>query len=216
MVLPPTLPASLGYLRPDGAYLLDNGLMLVLWLGRDVSPAWLTQVGRGGRYMLCALTAYSTSIQHFTHPAGSLASTATTQADAANNMHCTSRKWPKRQLIFGLLWAWGHEPQLLTPCDCFFCCVGCQVLGPEAANPSVDPSTIPLEPARQSPLSQRLCQLLAHLRGAHASGFAPAYAMRQGTPLEAHVVPLFVEDRAQGQFGYGDFLHQLHRGVVNK
>jgi protein transport protein SEC24 len=91
-----------------------------------------------------------------------------------------------------------------------------QVLGAEACNPAVDPSSIPLEPPRQSPLSQRLCRLLAHLRSAHSGNFALAYAVRQGTPLEAHVLPLFVEDRAQGQFGYSDFLLQLHRGVMNK
>lgn len=90
------------------------------------------------------------------------------------------------------------------------------MLGPEAANPAVDPSTVPLEPARQSPLSQRLCRLLAHLRQSHSGGFALAYAVRQGTPLEAHVLPMLVEDRSQAQFGYGDFLHQLHRGVMNK
>lgn len=46
VVLPPhTVPPSLGYFRADGAYLLDNGQVLVLWLGRDISHAWLTQVG---------------------------------------------------------------------------------------------------------------------------------------------------------------------------
>lgn len=90
------------------------------------------------------------------------------------------------------------------------------MLGPEAASPAVDPSTIPLEPPRQSPLSQRVCRLLSHLRSGHACGYALAYAVRQGMPLEAHLLPLFVEDRAQGQFGFADFLQQLHRGVMNK
>lgn len=106
-----------------------------------------------------------------------------------------------------------HVP---AQCTTGLCLAVLQVLGAEAASPAVDPSTIPLEPARQSPLSQRLCRLLAHLRSSHSCGFALAYAVRQGTPVEAHVLPMFVEDRAQGQFGYGDFLLQLHRGVMNK
>lgn len=92
----------------------------------------------------------------------------------------------------------------------------CQVLGPEAANPAVDPSTIPLEPPRDTKLSQRVCSVISTLRGRQTTSYAPAFAVRQGTPLEAHVVPLFVEDRSQGQFGFGDFLQQLHRGVMNK
>lgn len=133
VVLPPMVPPSLGFFRADGAYLINNGHLLVLWLGRDVSAAWITQA-----------------------------------------------------------------------------------LGPEAANPAVDPSTVPLEPERASPLSQRLNRLLAHLRTRQAGCYALGYAVRQGTPLEAHVLPLFVEDRSQGQFGYSDFLQQLHRGVMNK
>lgn len=44
VVLPSTVPASMAYLNPDGCYLVDNGQVLVLWIGRDASPAWLTQV----------------------------------------------------------------------------------------------------------------------------------------------------------------------------
>lgn len=58
--------------------------------------------------------------------------------------------------------------------------------------------------------------MISALRGQHSSSFAPAFAVRQGTPLEAHVMPLFIEDRSHGQFGYSDFLVQLHRGVMNK
>lgn len=90
------------------------------------------------------------------------------------------------------------------------------MLGQEAANPSVEISTLLLEPPQASPLSQRICAVIAELRSQHASSFAPAFALRQGTPLEAHVMPLFVEDRAHGLLGYGDFLVQLHRGVMNK
>eukprot|EP00882_Tetradesmus_deserticola_P021074 GHRQ01022796.1.p2 GENE.GHRQ01022796.1~~GHRQ01022796.1.p2 ORF type:complete len:144 (-),score=40.89 GHRQ01022796.1:85-516(-) len=97
------------------------------------------------------------------------------------------------------------------------CCICLlpQVLGPEAATPGMDPSTLPLEPPRDnSPLSQRVCRVLRALRSRHTSSFAPAFVVRQGMPLEAHVVPLFVEDRSQGQAGYADFLQQLHNQVI--
>jgi hypothetical protein len=91
------------------------------------------------------------------------------------------------------------------------------VLGPDGGNLSVDPSTLPLEPPQAgSSLSQRVCRVIGALRSRHASGFAPAFAVRQGTPLEAHVAAMFVEDRGQGQFGYAEFLQQLQRGVMNK
>jgi protein transport protein SEC24 len=44
VVLPPTVPASLAYLSSSGCYLLDNGQLLLLWLGREAQPAWLVEV----------------------------------------------------------------------------------------------------------------------------------------------------------------------------
>lgn len=54
LVLPQMVPASLAFLRLDGAYLLDNGQVLVLWLGRDVPQAWLAQVSMVDYAALCA------------------------------------------------------------------------------------------------------------------------------------------------------------------
>lgn len=42
--LPPTVPASLSFMLESGAYLIDNGRMLVLWLGRALTPGWLAEV----------------------------------------------------------------------------------------------------------------------------------------------------------------------------
>lgn len=41
MVLPPTVPDSAAFLEPSGAYLLDNGRVLVLWVARGASPELL-------------------------------------------------------------------------------------------------------------------------------------------------------------------------------
>jgi hypothetical protein len=45
VVLPCTVPASLAYLHSRGCYLLDNGQLLVLWVGREAAQDWLVQVG---------------------------------------------------------------------------------------------------------------------------------------------------------------------------
>jgi hypothetical protein len=45
VVLPATVPASLAYLHAGGCYLLDNGQLLVLWVGREAAQDWLVQVG---------------------------------------------------------------------------------------------------------------------------------------------------------------------------
>ena len=42
-VLPPRAPLSMEQLSGAGAYLLDNGRMLVLWLGHAVPLEWLSQ-----------------------------------------------------------------------------------------------------------------------------------------------------------------------------
>eukprot|EP00877_Chromochloris_zofingiensis_P002473 jgi/Chrzof1/12226/Cz06g26070.t1 len=130
--LPPTVPASLSFMLESGAYLIDNGRMLVLWLGRALTPGWLAEV-----------------------------------------------------------------------------------LGPEAVNPQVDISAIPVEPARDTALSKRLCAVVQQLRSSHAC-HSQCFAVRQGTPMEAHVVPLFVEDRTHGQMAYLDFLQAVHKQVMNK
>ncbi|MEW5302407.1 MAG: hypothetical protein WDW36_005198 [Sanguina aurantia] len=42
--LPPCSPLSMAALSDAGAYLLDNGRMLVLWVGRMLSPQWAAEV----------------------------------------------------------------------------------------------------------------------------------------------------------------------------
>jgi len=132
-VLPPTVPASLMYMLENGIYLINNGRVLVLWLGRGVDP---------------------------------------------------------------------H--------------LAVQLLGPEVQNPAVDVSQLPVEPAREgSALSGRLVAVLSALRQGRGM-YAPCFAVRQGTPVEAVIMPLFVEDRMQAQMAYTDFLQTLHKQVATK
>lgn len=45
VLLPQTVPLSGAYLEERGAYLLDNGRVLVLWLGRMLDRQWGMEVG---------------------------------------------------------------------------------------------------------------------------------------------------------------------------
>mmetsp|Transcript_2919 Transcript_2919/g.4880 ORF Transcript_2919/g.4880 Transcript_2919/m.4880 type:complete len:1045 (+) Transcript_2919:75-3209(+) len=42
--LPPTLPLTLNSIKDSGIYLLDNGMVCYLWIGRAISPQWLIDV----------------------------------------------------------------------------------------------------------------------------------------------------------------------------
>jgi hypothetical protein len=48
------MPLSSAYLEERGAYLLDNGRVFVVWLGRALDPQWGRQVGVG----VCVKCAY--------------------------------------------------------------------------------------------------------------------------------------------------------------
>ena len=40
--LPPTTPPGVEYFNPAGAYLIDNGRLVILWLGQQLPPGWYT------------------------------------------------------------------------------------------------------------------------------------------------------------------------------
>lgn len=88
------------------------------------------------------------------------------------------------------------------------------VFGPDSA--SKDPSQLKLEPAREGlKLSGRICCVLRDLRKGRELQ-QECYVVRQGTPMEAHVMPFFVEDRLQaiGAIGYLDWMIQLQKSVM--
>ena len=133
--LPPTVPAGLEYFDPSGAHLIDNGRLMVLWIGANAPPSF-----------------YSA--------------------------------------------AFGN-----------------------AANPN-DPSTLTVAPVREgSELSGRLNAIVQSQR-AGKELHQECHVVRQGTPLEAHVMPYFVEDRAGagggGLPGYLDWMMGLQKAVMAK
>lgn len=44
VALPPVAPASSMFLAETGAYLVDNGVQLLLWLGRGIAREWTIDV----------------------------------------------------------------------------------------------------------------------------------------------------------------------------
>lgn len=84
------------------------------------------------------------------------------------------------------------------------------------AQPPADGSGLRVEPPRPgSELGGRIAELLRALRG-RSEVYQECYVVRQGSPMEAHVMPYFVEDRqaAAGGLGYLDFMVSLQKGVV--
>ena len=62
IVRPAPAPLTTAAVQPDGAYLMDCGRVFVMWLGRNISPEFMTQVGSspllhrvGGRPMAATL-----------------------------------------------------------------------------------------------------------------------------------------------------------------
>lgn len=131
--LPATAPAGLEYFNPAGAYLIDNGRTLILWLGQALPPAFYQQA-------------------------------------------------------FGL------------------------------QGPPQDTSGLNPEPVRQgSELSARINAVLRQLRGSKEL-WQECWTIRQGTPMEAHVMPFLVEDRqaASGAMGYLDYMQQIQKMLMSK
>jgi protein transport protein SEC24 len=74
------------------------------------------------------------------------------------------------------------------------------------------------EPERPgSELSVRINAVLRALRGRREL-WQECWVVRQGTPMEAHLMPLLVEDRgpAQGSQSYLEFMLQLQKMLMAK
>lgn len=128
--IPPTIPLSMEMLSGDGAYLMDNGRIFILWLGRNISSSYIGQ------------------------------------------LFCTDPSSLAQDLI------------------------GATV-----------------EPEKPTEVSRRICCLLAYLRKDNWI-FQQCFVVRQGSAMEAHVLPYFIEDRGQGTASYSDFLCSLHKSIT--
>jgi protein transport protein SEC24 len=80
-------------------------------------------------------------------------------------------------------------------------------------------STLHVEPARQgSELSARICAVVQHLRAGREIQ-QEVHVIVQGTPMEAHVMPYFVEDRlaiAGGLPGYLEWMMSCQKQIMAK
>lgn len=86
-----------------------------------------------------------------------------------------------------------------------------QVFGVDAGQQ--EPSVLAVEPARAgSELSARINRVIGALRAGRAT-HQQVFVVRQGSHMEAHVLPYFVEDRSVGTVSYLDFLQTLHKAV---
>lgn len=130
IALPPSAPASSALLSEGGAYLVDNGRVLVLWVGKLVSREWAMEVLGGDIHAL-------------------------------------------------------------------------------------DPNQLTVEPSRGSPMSHRINALLGALRSGRPL-YQQCYVVKQGSPMEVHVMQYLVEDRMPATPSYTDFMMSVHRGVMSK
>jgi len=90
-------------------------------------------------------------------------------------------------------------------------CIEAMGLDP-GSMPAADTSALTLDPPRPTVLGRRLARLLAVLRGTrNVRQFC--YVVRQGSPMEGLLSPLFVEDRTGGP-SYYDFVIVLHRASL--
>ena len=80
------------------------------------------------------------------------------------------------------------------------------------------PAGLNPEPVRAgSELSARVNGVLRTLRGAREL-WQECWVIRQGSPMEAHVMPYLVEDRqaTAGSMGYMDYMLQLQKMLMAK
>ena len=136
VTLPSTTPAGLEYFDPTGVYLIDNGRVIILWIGTGASESFYSNVF--GNDALAMFKKTGTGL-------------------------------------------------------------------------AVEP------PRAGSKLSARICAVVCQLR--KAKELQPdVHVVRQGTPLEAHVMPYFVEDRmgTSGLPSYLDWMTMVQKSLMAK
>ncbi|KAG2501036.1 hypothetical protein HYH03_000855 [Edaphochlamys debaryana] len=87
-----------------------------------------------------------------------------------------------------------------------------EVFGTDPTSLPQDTSAISPEPQRDTPMSRRVCCVLRALREGR-SLHQEVFVVRQGSGMDAAVLPYFVEDRTPATQSYTDYMVSLHKAV---
>eukprot|EP00198_Chlamydomonas_reinhardtii_P012637 XP_001701974.1 COP-II coat subunit [Chlamydomonas reinhardtii] len=90
-----------------------------------------------------------------------------------------------------------------------------EVFGTDPLSLPQDTSAVTVEPGRDTPMSGRVTTLLRALRAGRPL-HQQVFVVRQGSPLEPHVLPYLVEDRSPSTQSYTDYMVSLHKAVLAK
>lgn len=234
--VPPCLPPA------AGAYVVDNGRLLMLWLGQALSPSFYAQVfgvqgppqdasGACECVLLCG-----PGLGSQTASQGCFLERTFTKRHAALQL-CdweVGRRSPTSLLLTSFLvppclacrpqpGASAARQRAERPHQCSagpaarqegavagaaqWADLGCSRGGKCCSHPArlPQPSSCspPAPPQSQTP---------------PASGLQECWVVRQGTPMEAHLMPYLVEDRqaAAGSMGYLDYMMQVQKMLMAK
>ncbi|GIL72053.1 hypothetical protein Vretimale_545 [Volvox reticuliferus] len=90
-----------------------------------------------------------------------------------------------------------------------------EVFGMEPNSLPQDTTAVTVEPGRDAPMSRRVNAVLRKLR-AQRPLHQQVFVVRQGSGLDAHVLPYFVEDRSPATQSYMEYMVLLHKSVMAK
>ncbi|EFJ52467.1 hypothetical protein VOLCADRAFT_72688 [Volvox carteri f. nagariensis] len=90
-----------------------------------------------------------------------------------------------------------------------------EVFGTDPMSLPQDTSAVLVEPGRDAPMSRRVNAVLRTLRAKRLL-HQQVFVVRQGSGLDAHVLPYFVEDRSPSTQSYTEYMVALHKAVMAK
>ncbi|GLC34598.1 hypothetical protein PLESTB_001244000 [Pleodorina starrii] len=90
-----------------------------------------------------------------------------------------------------------------------------EVFGLDPISLPQDTSAVSVEPVRDTPMSRRVNAVLRVLRAGRPL-HQQVFVVRQGSGLDAHVLPYFVEDRSPSTQSYAEYMVLLHKSVMSK
>lgn len=203
VALPPTVGLSMAFMSDQGAYLIDNGRVFVLWVGRAISPQWCLEVRRAGHGGGGARKGGRRRVGRAGCPLACARAPARAEGGGRADMACVRAAAP-----LGCPSVLPPSPAPPPPIPSPHTPpspspppppprLALQVFGMEPSALPQDASAVSVEPGRpDAPMSRRLNAVLKALRSGRPL-YQQCFVVRQGSPMEVHVVPYFVEDRTQ-------------------